>query len=269
MFVVLGSERVLPSVHLPYRCLAALSGPVLQNRCVQLFFATGRRLSPRQPSSPSSSSTASTSTLTCSSGALLFFSCRDHFKCEEYMCGIIALERFRKRIGDAFGRISSSSPVWKSRELLWFSNCGSLLFAGGVYFGRVWEFSVACLCWKACSAVTSCVCVTSWVFIAATFWVFFFWKHLACTVRRSRWTPEHQAYPHTAAARRHQFNRFWWKPASGFTLGFCFTWAEEAPQGKACTELHAGLCIPGTAVYYLHQTLCWLCDYLHKTQCKD
>uniref|UniRef100_A0A8C7XFT0 Zinc finger, CCHC domain containing 14 n=1 Tax=Oryzias sinensis TaxID=183150 RepID=A0A8C7XFT0_9TELE len=49
------------------RCLAALSGPVLQNRCVQLFFASGRRLSPRQPSSPSSSSTASTSTLTCSS----------------------------------------------------------------------------------------------------------------------------------------------------------------------------------------------------------
>ncbi|KAF6735627.1 Zinc finger CCHC domain-containing protein 14 [Oryzias melastigma] len=48
------------------RCLAALSGPVLQSRCVQLFFASSRPLSPRQPSSPSSS-TASTCTLTCSS----------------------------------------------------------------------------------------------------------------------------------------------------------------------------------------------------------
>lgn len=45
-------------------------------------------------------------------------------------------------------------------------------------------------------------------------------------------------------------------------------WVFVSPElrRKACTEMHAGLCIPGTAVYYLHQTLCSLSDYLHKIQ---
>lgn len=37
-----------------------------------------------------------------------------------------------------------------------FSLC---VCSGRVYFSLVWEFRVACLCWKAWSVVTSCWCV--------------------------------------------------------------------------------------------------------------
>lgn len=56
---------------------------------------------------------------------------RYHFECEEYMCGIIALERFRKREGDAFGRISSSGQFGEAVNCFGFQTVPLCCLQGG------------------------------------------------------------------------------------------------------------------------------------------